>query len=130
MSKLINLVGQRFGFWVVQNQGDKNKNGKIQWNCLCECGIIKSVSANSLRTGNSTSCGCNHTPNLVNEKFDQLKVLALSNKSKTRRHWLCQCDCGVTIVVNTNQLRAKTITSCGHEIKNKKIQCWNVLLKY
>ena len=118
MSKLINLTGQRFGFWVVKNRIINNKNGQVQWLCLCECGKEKSVSSNSLRSGNSTSCGCNHTPDLTGRVFENLTVLALDTPNNGKRYWLCQCVCGKKIIVNTFQLRENKIKSCG--CKNKK----------
>jgi hypothetical protein len=114
MGKLIDLMGQRFGFWVVQSRAPNNKSGQVQWICECECGSKKLVTANSLRSGNSTSCGCNHAPDLVGEVFGELKVLSLySSDDKTRRRWLCQCSCGKTIVVSTYKLREKITKSCG-----------------
>ena len=105
MGKLINLVGQQFGFWLVKNQGINNKSGQIQWLCLCECGIESLVSSNSLRTGNSTSCGCNHTPDLLNRIFGELTVSNLDHsKGNDRRYWMCACSCGNSIILNTNQL--------------------------
>lgn len=114
MGKRIDLTGQRFGFWVVAQQAGKNKNGQTQWSCLCECGLTKVVTTNSLRTGNSTSCGCNHAPNLINEKFGQLTIVELQNTSdKSRRYWKCQCECGKFLTLSTYQLRCGLTTSCG-----------------
>lgn len=113
MGKFIDLKNQRFGFWVVLELAGKNKNGQTQWLCQCECGGKKIVTANSLRTGNSTSCGCNHTPDLTNEKFGQLTVEKLDSKNNGRRYWICQCNCGQKITASTYQLRNGLITSCG-----------------
>jgi len=113
MGKLIDISGQRFGFWLAKSLGPKNKNGQTQWLCRCECGKEKLVTLNSLRTGNSTSCGCNHTPNLEKEKFGKLTVLALDNiKCDGRRRWVCQCECDRIITATTYQLRNHKITSC------------------
>ena len=122
MGKLIDLTGQRFGFWLVQNR-TINSKGKVQWMCVCECGKKKNVTANSLRTGNSTSCGCNHKPDLINKSFGRLKVLGITARNdKSRRYWICRCKCGNTLVVSTYKLRQKITTSCGCEQnKPKKI---------
>ena len=114
MGKLIDLTNQRFGFWMVKNRGINTKNGHSQWLCLCECGIEKLITSNSLRTGNSTSCGCNHTPDLVGKLFSKLKVLSLNiSENKARRYWVCQCKCGNIIIVSTYKLREKIVRSCG-----------------
>lgn len=124
MGKLINLKGQRFGFWVALEFAGKNKNGQTQWLCQCECQAQKLVTTNSLRTGNSTSCGCNYTPDLINNKFGKLLVLELDNsKSKGRRFWKCQCECGAYISLSTYQLRTNSYNPCNCEDKkeNNKI---------
>lgn len=114
MGKMINLKNQRFGFWLALEPAEKNTKGQTQWLCQCECGVKKIVTTNSLRTGNSTSCGCNHTPDLTNIRFGKLLVLKQDNsKSNGRRHWVCQCDCSNLITVNTYQLRNDKISSCG-----------------
>jgi hypothetical protein len=118
MSKLIDLTGQRFGFWIVKNRNDNNKSGQVQWLCTCECGEKKNVASNSLRTSNSTSCGCNHNPNLTNKTFGKLKVLDINiSDDKSRRHWNCRCKCGNIIIVSTYKLRQKITRSCGCDLR-------------
>ena len=114
MGKLINLTDQRFGFWIVIKLIGKNKSGQTEWLCQCDCGTQKNVTTNSLRTGNSTSCGCNHAPNLINEKFGNLLVLSRDTAKNTgRRYWVCRCDCGKKVSVSSYQLRNNITTSCG-----------------
>lgn len=110
MGKLINLKNQRFGFWVVLDRGSKSKSGQTQWLCQCECGITKEITSNSLRSGNSTSCGCNHSINLVGRKFGKLLVLDI-DYSKGRKYWKCKCECGEEIILPRNNLN-KTSLCC------------------
>lgn len=115
MRKSIDLTNQRFGFWVAIEKRENNKHNQVQWLCKCECGKEKLITANSLRTGNSTSCGCNHSPNLVSEKFGSLLVLS-ENKTyltRGRRYWNCQCDCGKILMASTYKLRNNIQNSCG-----------------
>jgi hypothetical protein len=121
MGKLIDLAGKRFGFWVVQDRAINTKSGQVQWSCLCECGSVKLVTANSLRSGNSTSCGCNHAPDLTGEKFGQLTVVSQNAASidKSRRSWNCLCDCGVKVVFSTYKLREEIVRSCGCGLLDK-----------
>lgn len=58
MGKLIDLTGQRFGRLVVIERIGLNKNKKATWLCRCDCGNEIVAISNSLRTGNTTSCGC------------------------------------------------------------------------
>lgn len=58
MSKVIDLVGQVFGKLTVIEYGGKNKHNHTMWKCVCECGNTSVTEANSLRSGNTKSCGC------------------------------------------------------------------------
>lgn len=53
-----NLEGKVFGRLTVIGLSEKSKPRKIYWECLCQCGNIKSISSTSLRSGNTKSCGC------------------------------------------------------------------------
>ena len=58
MNKLcIDLTGQTFGRWRVVRKAPVMSHGAM-WICECQCGSVKSVTAASLRRGESTSCGC------------------------------------------------------------------------
>jgi hypothetical protein len=119
MSKQLDIAGKRFGFWMAVKQDANNKNGHTQWLCRCDCGTKRLVTLNSLTTGNSTSCGCNHNPDLIGKKFGKLVVIDLSDKNRSRKYWVCQCKCGETITASTYQLREKHITSCGCNKKKR-----------
>ena len=54
---LIDLTGKRFGRWLVLSRAP-NRRGHAYWNCQCDCGTEKVVWGNSLRRGESLSCGC------------------------------------------------------------------------
>ena len=58
--KSVDLSGQRFGKLTVLQQLDRPEfrgKGKF-YRCLCDCGRESDVSAHSLLTGNTKSCGC------------------------------------------------------------------------
>lgn len=54
-----NLVGKRFGRWVVLEMFVINSRTKPK--CQCDCGVIKNVFSGSLKSGSSISCGCYKT---------------------------------------------------------------------
>ena len=58
MPKKIDLTGQRFGRLRVVAY-DRLENHKKWWVCECQCGNRLIVRKDQLRTGNTTSCGCN-----------------------------------------------------------------------
>ena len=60
--KLINIVGKRYGRLVVIEKAD-SLNGHTRWLCKCDCGKECIVHGISLKTGNTTSCGCYKTEN-------------------------------------------------------------------
>lgn len=60
--KLINLAGKRFGRLIVVERAD-TLNGHVRWRCKCDCGKERIVYGSSLKSGNTTSCGCYKTEN-------------------------------------------------------------------
>lgn len=57
MGKIEDLSGRRFGKLTVIDRAE-NVGNKIAWNCICDCGNHAVVISNSLKTGNTKSCGC------------------------------------------------------------------------
>ncbi len=52
------LTGQRFGMITVLSFNKNDEKGHTtKWNCLCDCGKSKVINANSLKRGNTKSCG-------------------------------------------------------------------------
>lgn len=57
------LSGRRFGsFIVIRRDASVFVAGKhrAQWLCLCDCGTEKTVWGQSLRSENTTNCGCSY----------------------------------------------------------------------
>lgn len=97
MSKFIDLIGQRFGRLVVlfrdANKASKNGRQIVMWQCICDCGNEISVSGDSLRNGNTQSCGClqTETRSANGQKNHKTNVYDLSG------------DFGIGWTSNTNQ---------------------------
>ena len=53
----VDLTGKKFGRLTVIGIDDRNTR-KTYWNCICDCGKVKSVRADSLQGGAIRSCGC------------------------------------------------------------------------
>lgn len=82
-----NLIGQRFGRWLVIDSADYIVKASRRWRaclCQCDCGTIRSVAENSLLRGVSSSCGCyraeqaiksNVRESLVGLRFGKLTVI-------------------------------------------------------
>lgn len=122
-SELNNLLGVRFGKWIVISRADvrvtKSGYKVTMWNCLCDCGTLKPVTAMSLVGGQSKSCGCDssrktRTINISNKRFGYLVPIRMVGKSTNRDSiWECQCDCGNTINVLARSLKSGRTMSCG-----------------
>ena len=74
-NKLKDLSGMRFGKLTVLHRADHNNSqGKPVWTCVCDCGVEKDVSGDSLRSG-TKSCGrckTNLSPLLVRKHKNRL----------------------------------------------------------
>jgi len=54
-----NIVGEKFGrLTVVSDDGVTNETRRVTAECECDEGVVKQYRLNSLRTGNTKSCGC------------------------------------------------------------------------
>lgn len=92
------------------------RKGKVI--CRCSCGNRTDVitDATSLRAGRAVSCGCRKRDNGIKrrlvvpgKRFGRLCVTA-----RSKRHAVCDCDCGVRrFVTLTASLLSGRTTSCG-----------------
>src|SRR3990167_9080082 len=58
MKKIIDLTNQTFGRLKVIKLHGQLKNGGALWLCQCTCSKTKVIRAESLRNGDTQSCGC------------------------------------------------------------------------
>lgn len=59
--KFQDLTGMRFGRLVVVKRAENNKQNRVMWECICDCGkTTHPIMAKSLKSGNTQSCGCFH----------------------------------------------------------------------
>lgn len=131
------LTNKRFGRWTVLYKTDKRtKNRNIIWHCKCDCGNEKDVDADTLRKGESNSCGCLQKEkasiqcrktriDLTGQRFGKLVALKPKYSGEKNQHtkWVCQCDCGNLLEVDMGNLRAGRTQSCGcsNSIQEEKI---------
>lgn len=78
MAKHENLTGRTFGRLTVLKEVSHPKAGVYIWECECSCENHThiNVNGNSLRSGNTKSCGCLHTEqlqqrNMQGRKYDK-----------------------------------------------------------
>ncbi len=124
MGKFIDLTGKRFGRLLVEERSE-NRNGKVYWWCLCDCGNRCEVRSDQLTRDKSHSCGCltkeaaaiqgkNNFKDLIGQRFGKLVVLTSTNILKNHKYvWRCRCDCGNIIDVIGTSLTSGNAQSCG-----------------
>ncbi len=52
------LVGQQFFRLTVIAREENDEKGNNRWLCRCNCGAVKILRGNNLRSGSTKSCGC------------------------------------------------------------------------
>lgn len=126
MPQKIDLTGQVFGRLTVLKEEIPKKTKRVRWICQCECGTIKPIGSNELRSGKTLSCGCLRNEKvrqaignkLEGKRFGRLTVLkqvdSIQEQSGAlRTAWLCECSCGNQVVVKTINLKNGDTKSCG-----------------
>jgi hypothetical protein len=58
MPAIKDITGQRFGRLIAEKIAGRDKQGAINWQCRCDCGVSTTVNGRQLRRGNTRSCGC------------------------------------------------------------------------
>lgn len=93
MGKFIDLTNQKFGRLIVIKRMENNKFNQVQWLCKCDCGNETIVTANTLKTKNTRSCGC------LKKEQDKINIAKKThNMSNTRlyniwRGMKSRCNC-------------------------------------
>ena len=122
MSKLSNIIGQKFKRLTVISRAPNSRYGDVRWNCLCDCGNFTIAYGQSLKKGSTGSCGCLRTIvgranaiDLTGQIFSRLTVLYRVGNVYSGKHvqWACQCSCGNQTKVTTQKLRFGHTKSCG-----------------
>ena len=139
MSRLINMLGQKFSLLTVVDKGESTKLGATRWICRCDCGEMTVARGDELRSGMRVCCGCigkydkqwikrsKEATNRVRgvrppaldlkgRKFGWLTVVewGINPAGRTQRHqWRCVCDCGGEVFSKTSKLQRGDIMSCG-----------------
>lgn len=58
MGRFIDLTGTKTGAWTVLSYAGVNSYKQTAWLCRCDCGTVKEVAGQTIRTGKTHSCGC------------------------------------------------------------------------
>lgn len=125
--KKIDIKGQQFGHWTAIEFHSTYKSGKggySVWTCVCSCGNTSNVSLSALKTGISTSCGCQKALKLKarNKDFETGSVIngveilervedTRSKSGRINKRFKVKCKCGVDFISH-KQTIVKTQNLC------------------
>lgn len=131
----IDEKGNVYGRLTVVKRAENTDKGQAQWLCKCKCGSNPIVEGSSLRSGNTTSCGCKRieslqllptqADDLTGQIFERLKVRFRGfNDPGGRAQWWCECICGNGKLIPGWRLRNNSTKSCGClELENQINNC-------
>lgn len=124
MSTRIDLTGQEFfGIKILERKGFNNKT---VYRCLCRCGV--EFWRRSEYVKKSSGCKvcrykfCKPTKpikDIVNNEYNNIKVLSFSQMKGSRSYWNCLCKCGNQFEVEKTNLIKGHTKSCGCIRKEK-----------
>ena len=95
--------------------------------CVCQCGNKITVRLDQLKSGNTTSCGCNKSPDLTGKKFGRLTVVREVESDTKQRKWLCKCECGNYTILTSHILKSGHTQSCGC-IRSERVSTWETYI--
>lgn len=113
-----NLAGKTFGKLLVISRAE-NISPHTAWNCTCSCGGKITVRSQSLKRGQTKSCGCLRAEfsyvaeDLTGQIFGRLTAVERTGTRSTYAIWRCQCSCGNVVVRQSNHLKNGSTKSCG-----------------
>ena len=125
MSTREDLTGRKFGKLTVIKFDHSNRHNISMWLCQCECGNTKVVSSSNLKSGNTSTCGdakC-RIEDLTGTRYGRLEVIGFDHiGAYGNAFWLCQCECGNTLIVCGSHLKSGHTTSCGPACKQREAE--------
>lgn len=127
------ISGMRVGYLTVQSLSEgftlDQSTTVIKFDCLCDCGNVKSISRRALTSKSkpTISCGCAGTKTRIKkDKFigTRVDMLQVINRTTIQRpsgrqeaRYECLCDCGNVVMKSIRYLQTNTKVprSCGCE---------------
>lgn len=124
LSKIKDITGEKYNKLTAIKYIGKTKNGSAIWLWKCDCGNEKEIIANSVKTGNTKSCGClkkeqnknnlkHKIKDISNKRFGFLTAIKYAGSCPSGAQWECICDCGNKTTVSLSHLESGITKSCG-----------------
>ena len=108
------VTGNRYGMLTVIRKAPPPPREKVGhrslWECKCDCGTEKIITADRLLSGHTRSCGCLKGKMRSGKRFGKLTLVSKAYPVRGMRYWNCRCDCGRELTVSIDTLfRASNI---------------------
>lgn len=119
------LTGHRYGKLTVLKLSEQRLRGIPSWDCVCDCGTLKTSCAMDLRAGQVTSCGCAQhkgTPkDITGNVYSELTALSSTGVRSNNGDylWNCVCSCGTPCTYPVGQLNSGSANNCGCKTSEK-----------
>lgn len=131
--KIENIIGLKYNRLTITGEAPKRRTKSGQSKryvyTICDCGKPFELLLNSLRNGNTKSCGCGklNGSKLSNEIYDGIvfgKLMVINEVEGKRRPggsvsrvMKCECECGKTKNIRLDSLKSGKTLSCGCWLK-------------
>jgi hypothetical protein len=110
------LTGKTFGSLTAVFVDHADAHRERHWKCVCACGKEIVVRQSNLTSGKTKSCGCVHRNkyDFAGHCFGKLTAISfLPGSAQSKAKWLCLCECGEHVLVETHDLISCRVTDCG-----------------
>ena len=117
------MIGKRFGkLTVLSFEGVHDERAFFK--CRCDCGKEIVVKANSLKSGNTTSCGCSRKEaihkkyeeawnSFIGTKINLLTATKFIGTKNGNAMFEFECECGNKITLSAIHVKSGQVKSCG-----------------
>lgn len=111
------MIGRKFNKLTVMGF-KRDKRGKLQYECKCDCGNVVLNSKTDLEKGYKKSCGClkvnavEKYNYLIGQKINKWTILEIKMGEKVCCA-TCICECGTVKQVNVYNLLNNKTKDCG-----------------
>lgn len=129
MAGLVKMIGKTFARLTVTGKAPEYIDGsgrkRLKYICACACGKTLEALGENLRSGHTTSCGCQQDDNRRKRakdasglQFGRLTIIGdagkyVSPQGHRLRLVAAKCDCGNEITVTLNSIKSGYTASCG-----------------
>lgn len=115
--KRVDITGLQFGRLEVLKEAGRDKWGKITYECLCDCGNVKTILGSQIKSGRAKSCGC-----LQKDKASQANTKHGMHDSTEYRAWRTVSDKNENIQVEWKEFKS-FYEDMGERPSNKHMIC-------